>query len=92
MSTRGKVDVSDLVERLSKAKVINTDVSLKATLDAVSAGSSLALEPWDIWCGTIRRPWVIIRYRQDLEEQIGDLNVAIRDLKEVAKGISTQRG
>ena len=51
-----------MIERLVKAKVINTDVTLKAIQEVVSSASS-----WDIdggiegWCGTIRRPWAVIR-------------------------------
>jgi len=91
MSSKTNTGISDIIERLSRAKVINTDVSLKATLEAVSGGSSLAYDGIDVWCGTIRRPWVIIRHRFDFEEQLSTLNSAIKDLKEVTGGLKSQR-
>jgi len=62
MDQKSRPDLSEMIERLVKAKVINTDVTLRAIQEVVSAASS-----WDIdggiegWCGTIRRPWLVIR-------------------------------
>jgi len=80
MSSRQKAGVADLIQKLSDAKVINTDVTLKATLNAVSTTSD-ELEPIDFWCGTIRRPWVVVRPHVDVEET----------LVEIAQTIATMR-
>jgi hypothetical protein len=85
MSTRAKSDVADLIRRLSDSKVINTDVTLKATLGVVSGGGSAdEFEPLDFWCGTIRRPWVIVRPHFDIDQTIVELTRSLTDLRQQA--------
>jgi len=61
MDQKSKFDVATLIEKLSKAGLINTDITLAKTLDIVSALSSADIDGVDFWCGTIRRPWVWIK-------------------------------
>jgi hypothetical protein len=71
MSQKRGASVADLIQKLSEAKVINTDVTLKASLGAIS--SMAEVDPIDFWCGTIRRPWVVIRPHVDVEETLVDM-------------------
>jgi hypothetical protein len=94
-----KSDVADLIRRLSEAKVINTDVSLKATLGVVSgASSSDEIDPLDFWCGTVRRPWVVIRPHVDVDQSIIEItrslaNVSQQAAKQAAKqAVARQTG
>jgi hypothetical protein len=57
--------VGRIIQRLTEAKVINTNVMLQSTVDIVSS----AEDPIDFWCGTIRRPWVIVRSSVDVVEE-----------------------
>jgi hypothetical protein len=57
--------VGRIIHRLTEAKVINTNVMLQATVDIVSS----AEDPIDFWCGTIRRPWVVVRSSVDVVEE-----------------------
>jgi len=82
MSSKQKPGVADLIQRLSEAKVINTDVTLKATLGAISAGSAQLEDPIDFWCGTIRRPWVVVRPHVDVEETLVDIAQTIASMRQ----------
>ncbi len=85
MSTKGKQDVTDLIRRLSEAKVINTDITLKATLGVVSGASSAdELDPLDFWCGTIRRPWVVIRPHVDIDQSIVEITRSMAGMRQQA--------
>jgi hypothetical protein len=81
MSSKAKTNVADVIRRLAEAKVINLDVDLKATLGAVSSISD-EVDPIDFWCGTIRRPWVVIRPHVDFEETMVEMAQAIVSMKQ----------
>jgi hypothetical protein len=84
MSTK-KSYVSDLIRRLSEAKVINTDVSLKATLSVISGASSAdEIDPLDFWCGTIRRPWVVVRPHVDVDQSIIEITRSMANINQQA--------
>ena len=84
-----KSNTHNLIENLRKAQVINTDVSLSATLDAVSTIGSSQLDPVDIWCGTLRRPWVVIK-SSALEKELTELNKSISELGEITRGLKSK--
>ena len=73
MSSKERAGVVEIIRRLSEAKVINTDVTLQATLGAVSASITGLEDPVDFWCGTIRRPWVVVRPHIDVEDAVREL-------------------
>ena len=80
-----KSNVADLIRRLSDAKVINTEISLKATLGVISsASSSDEMDPLDFWCGTIRRPWVVVRPHVDVDQSILEITQAVAGLSQQA--------
>jgi len=83
-------DVTDLIRRLSEAKVINTDVSLKATLSVISgASASDEIDPLDFWCGTIRRPWAVVRPHVDVDQSIIEIT---RSMANVSQQAAKQAG
>jgi hypothetical protein len=61
MSSKQNTNLAKLVQSLANAKVINLDVTLRATVDAITAGSMDLEDPIDGFCGTIRRPWIVVR-------------------------------
>ena len=87
-----KNDVAELIRRLSEAKVINTDVTLKATLSAISgASSSDELDPLDFWCGTIRRPWLVVRPHVDIDQSILEITRSMANASQAAKQVGTNQ-
>ena len=77
--------VTDLIQRLSEAKVINTEMPLKATLSVISGLSSAdELDPLDFWCGTIRRPWVVVRPHVDVDESILEITRTMANVSQQA--------
>jgi len=68
MSSKQGSSLSKLVESLANARVINLDVSLRATVDAITAATADLDDPIDGFCGTIRRPWFVVRPNLDIEE------------------------
>ena len=68
MSSQKSSNLSKLVQSLANAKVINLDVSLRTTVDAITAGTTDLDEPIDGFCGTIRRPWFVVRPTLQIED------------------------